>query len=79
MNTKRASAFFVDFIIASCINVIPFSLLVMYPVISKNPPSNIIFRTLLSSLIAFIYLILRDLPSKRIGDKLAKTDVVEIV
>ena len=54
----------------------------MYPTIKGNQPSDIIVRTLISTLLAFSYLILRDLPKKgsigkRLGDRLAKTEIAE--
>ena len=82
MNSKRIVAFIIDFIITAMIMNIPFRILVMYPTIKGNQPSDIIVRTLISTLLAFSYLILRDLPKKgsigkRLGDRLAKTEIAE--
>ena len=82
MNTKRIGAFLIDFIITAMIMNIPFRILVIYPTIKGNQPSDIIARTLISTLLAFSYLILRDLPKKgsigkRLGDRLAKTEIAE--
>ena len=77
MNSKRIGAFFVDFIITAMIMNIPFWLLVMYPTIKGNQPSDIILRTLLSTFIAFTYLILRDLPNKgSIGKRIFKLKII---
>ena len=48
----------VDFIITAVIMNIPFRILVIYPTIKGNQPSDIIARTLISTLLAFSYLIL---------------------
>ena len=77
MNSKRIGAFFIDFIITAMIMNIPFWLLVIYPTIKGNQPSDIILRTLLSTFIAFIYLILRDLPSKgSVGKRILKLKII---
>ena len=77
MNSKRIGAFFVDLIITAMIMNIPFWLLVMYPTIKGNQPSDIILRTLLSTFIAFIYLILRDLPNKgSVGKRIFKLKII---
>lgn len=82
MNTKRIGAFLIDFIITAMIMNIPFRILVIYPTIKGNQPSDIIARTLISTLLAFSYLILRYLPKKgsigkRLGDRLTKTEIAE--
>ena len=64
MESKRIGAFLIDFIITAMIMNIPFWILVIYPTIKGQQPSDVILRTLISTLIAFLYLILRDLPSK---------------
>lgn len=80
MNSKRIGAFIIDYIITAFIMNIPFCILVMIPLIKGNVPSNnvIILRTLLSTSIALVYLILRDLPNKcSIGKKILKLKVID--
>lgn len=78
MNSKRLAAFFVDFIITAVIMEIPFFILIIFPLIKGNSPSGIVARTLASTLIAFIYLILRDLPAKgSIGKRIFKLKVID--
>ena len=78
MNTKRIEAFLIDFIITAMIMNIPFWILVMYPTIKGNQPSDIIVRTLISTLLAFSYLILRDLPKKgSIGKRVLKLKIID--
>lgn len=56
---------------------IPFWLLVMYPTIEGNQSSDIVLRTLLFTFIAFIYLILHDLPNKgSIGKRIFKLKII---
>ncbi len=78
MNSKRVGAFFVDFIIAAVIMEIPFFVLVIFPLIKGNSPSGIVARALVSTLIAFIYLLLRDLPEKcSAGKQIFKLKVID--
>ena len=78
MNSKRLAAFFVDFIITAVIMEIPFFILIIFPLIKGNSPSGIVARTLASTLIAFIYLFLRDLPAKgSIGKRIFKLKVID--
>ena len=50
----------------------------MYPTIKGNQPSDIIVRTLISTLLAFSYLILRDLPKKgSIGKRVLKLKIID--
>ena len=82
MNSKRIGAFFIDYIITALIMNIPFFILVIIPMINKNIPGNneIISRTLFSTFIALLYLLLRDLPNNcSIGKKLLKLRVVDSV
>nr|WP_315316391.1 RDD family protein [Treponema denticola] len=77
MESKRIGAFLIDFIITAMIMNIPFWILVMYPTIKGQQPSDVILRTLISTLIAFLYLILRDLPSKgSIGKRILKLKII---
>lgn len=77
MDSKRIGAFLIDFIITAMIMNIPFWILVMYPTIKGQQPSDVILRTLISTLIAFLYLILRDLPSKgSIGKRILKLKII---
>ena len=78
MNSKRIVAFIIDFIITAMIMNIPFWILVMYPTIKGKQPSDIIARTLISTLLAFSYLILRDLPKKgSIGKRVLKLKIID--
>lgn len=78
MNSKRIGAFLIDFIITAMIMNIPFWILVMYPTIKGKQPSDIIARTLISTLLAFSYLILRDLPKKgSIGKRVLKLKIID--
>lgn len=78
MDSKRIGAFFVDFIITAIIMNIPFMVLVMYPTIKGQQPSDVILRTLISTLIAFLYLILRDLPKNAsIGKRIFKLKIID--
>lgn len=78
MNGKRIGAFFIDFMITAMIMNIPFWVLVMYPTISGHQPADIIVKTLLSMLIAFLYLIFRDLPKKgSIGKRILKLKIID--
>ncbi|MGI0518787.1 RDD family protein [Treponema denticola] len=77
MESKRIGAFLIDFIITAMIMNIPFWILVIYPTIKGQQPSDVILRTLISTLIAFLYLILRDLPSKgSIGKRILKLKII---
>ena len=78
MDGKRITAFIIDDVIASMIFLIPFCLQVVYPVITGNQPSDILLRTLLSTFISIIYLILRDLPKKgSIGKRILKLKIID--
>lgn len=81
MEQKRFVAVFIDFIIAAAINIIPFSLLVMLPMIQRNgqmQPPELMARALGASLIAMLYLVFRDIPkSGSIGKKVMKLKVVD--
>jgi len=78
MDSKRIGAFFVDFIITAIIMEIPFMILVMYPTIKGQQPSDVILRTLISTLIAFLYLVLRDLPKNgSIGKRIFKLKIID--
>lgn len=80
MNTKRILAFIIDFIITAIINNIPFWIMIMIPLIrgDRLPNSSIILRAIVSTLIAFLYLLLRDLPkSGSIGKMIMKLKIVD--
>lgn len=77
MNFKRIGAFFVDWIVTAVIMEIPFMGLVMIPIITGNPPENIVLRAFLSTLIASLYLIFRDLPKNgSIGKRVFKLQII---
>lgn len=77
MDSKRIGAFFVDFIITAIIMEIPFMILVILPQIKGQQPSDVILRTLISTLIAFLYLVLRDLPKNgSIGKRIFKLKII---
>lgn len=80
MNVKRFLAFIIDFVITAIINNIPFWILIMIPLLRGHrlPSSSIILRAMLSTLIAFIYLLLRDLPKNgSVGKMIMKLKVVD--
>lgn len=78
MDSKRIGAFFVDFIITAIIMDIPFMILVILPLIKGQQPSDVILRTLISTLIAFLYLVLRDLPKNgSIGKRIFKLKIID--
>ncbi|MBO4318850.1 MAG: RDD family protein [Treponema sp.] len=80
MNTKRILAFIIDFIITAIINNIPFWIMIMIPLIrgDRLPNSSIILRAIVSTLIAFLYLLLRDLPkSGSVGKMIMKLKIVD--
>lgn len=78
MDSKRIGAFFVDFIITAIIMDIPFMILVILPLVKGQQPSDVILRTLISTLIAFLYLILRDLPKNAsIGKRIFKLKIID--
>lgn len=78
MDSKRIGAFFVDFIITAIIMEIPFMILVMYPTIKGQQPSDVVLRALISTLIAWLYLILRDLPKNgSIGKRIFKLKIID--
>ena len=81
MEEKRFVAVFIDFIIAAATNIIPFSLLVMLPMIQGNgqmQPPELMARALGASLIAMLYLVFRDIPSGgSIGKKVMKLKIVD--
>ena len=80
MNIKRILAFIIDFIITAIINNIPFWILIMIPLIrgDRLPNSSIILRAIVSTLIAFLYLLLRDLPkSGSVGKMIMKLKIVD--
>lgn len=80
MNVKRFLAFIIDFVITAIINNIPFWILIMIPLLRGHrlPSSSIIIRAMLSTLIAFLYLLLRDLPKNgSVGKMVMKLKVVD--
>jgi uncharacterized RDD family membrane protein YckC len=80
MNSKRIFAFLIDYLITALIMNFPFWFLIMIPLITRNAPpvNSIIVRALISTLIAFLYLILRDIPSKcSIGKRILKLTVID--
>jgi uncharacterized RDD family membrane protein YckC len=78
MDSKRIGAFFVDFIITAIIMDIPFMILVILPLVKGQQPSDVILRTLISTLIAWLYLILRDLPKNgSIGKRIFKLKIID--
>lgn len=78
MKSKKICAFVIDFIITALIMEIPFFILVIFPVIQGNNPSNIILKTLLSTLIAFQYLVFSDMPKNgSIGKRILKIKVID--
>lgn len=78
MDSKRIGAFFVDFIITAIIMEIPFMILVILPLVKGQQPSDVILRTLISTLIAFLYLVLRDLPKNgSIGKRIFKLKIID--
>ena len=78
MDSKRIGAFFVDFIITAIIMDIPFMILVILPLVKGQQPSDVILRTLISTLIAFLYLVLRDLPKNgSIGKRIFKLKIID--
>lgn len=81
MEQTRSIAFFIDFVIAACINTIPFGLLVMLPIFQRNgqiESPEMMGRALIASLIAMLYLVFRDIPSGgSIGKKVMKLKVVD--
>ena len=80
MEQKRIAAIFIDLVITAAINLIPFSLLVLLPSFEGklvDGPEAMI-RALGASLIAMLYLVFRDIPSKgSIGKRLTKLKVVD--
>ena len=81
MNVKRFLAFIIDFVITAIINNIPFWILIMIPLLRGHslPSSSIILRAMLSTLIAFLYLLLRDLPKNgSVGKMVMKLKVVDV-
>ena len=77
MDSKRIGAFFVDFIITAIIMEIPFMILVILPLVKGQQPSDVILRTLISTLIAFLYLVLRDLPKNgSFGKRIFKLKII---
>lgn len=81
MEYTRLIAVFIDFLIAACINTIPFTLLVMLPMVQTNgqmESPELMGRALIASLIAMLYLVFRDIPSGgSIGKKVMKLKVVD--
>ena len=78
MDSKRIGAFFVDFIITAIIMDIPFMILVILPLVKGQQPSDVILRTLISTLIAFLYLVLRDLPKNgSFGKRIFKLKIID--
>jgi len=78
MKSKRMLAFFIDDIIAAMIMNIPFFVLVIFPLIKGDKIDNIILRSIISTLIAFLYFLLRDLPENgSIGKRLLKLKVID--
>ena len=81
MSIKRILAFLIDFVITAIINNIPFWILIMIPLLrgDRLPSTSIILRALLSTFIAFLYLLLRDLPKNgSIGKMVMKLKVVDV-
>lgn len=78
MEYTRLIAVFIDFLIAACINTIPFTLLVMLPMVQTNgqmESPELMGRALIASLIAMLYLVFRDIPSGgSIGKKSDETE-----
>ncbi|MBP5451482.1 MAG: RDD family protein [Treponema sp.] len=80
MNVKRILAFIIDFVITAIINNIPFWNLIMIPLLRGHrlPSSSIILRAIISTLIAFLYLLLRDLPKNgSVGKMIMKLKIVD--
>ncbi|NLB54617.1 MAG: RDD family protein [Lentisphaerae bacterium] len=79
MNSRRLLGFLIDYLITAFIFLLPFWFLVMTPVINGiELGGSIIVRALISTYIAFLYLILRDLPLKcSIGKRILKLKVVD--
>lgn len=81
MDSKRLVAIIIDFVIAALINNIPFFFLIILPTMQGNgpkEPAELMSRALISSMIAMLYLIFRDLPSGgSIGKMIMKLKVVD--
>ena len=81
MDSKRFTAFFIDFLITAMINNIPFMILIILPSMQGGAPmspQDTMIRALLSSLIAMLYLVFRDLPScGSIGKMAMKLKIVD--
>ena len=81
MDSKRFTAFFIDFLITAMINNIPFMILIILPSMQGGAPmspQDTMIRALLSSLIAMLYLVFRDLPSYgSIGKMAMKLKIVD--
>ena len=81
MNSKRFTAFFIDFLITTIINNIPFLFLVILPASHSNDPmdpAEIMARTLVASFIAMLYLVFRDVPScGSVGKMIMKLKIVD--
>ena len=78
MKSKKIGALVIDFIITTLIMEIPFFILIILPLVQGNNPSNIILKTLFSTLIAFQYLIFSDMPKNgSIGKRILKLKVID--
>ncbi|SOE76236.1 RDD family protein [Fibrobacter sp. UWT3] len=81
MDSKRLGATIIDFVIAALINNIPFFFLIIQPTMQGNAPKDpaeLMSRALISSMIAMLYLIFRDLPSSgSIGKMIMRLKVVD--
>lgn len=79
MDLKRIGAFFIDFLITAIIMNIPFMILIIYPMVKTGrQPSDVIIRTLISTFIAFLYLLLRDLPKKgSLGKRILNLKIID--
>ena len=78
MNLRRIAAFFIDFFSSALINNVLFLFFIIIPLMRQNPPDNIILRAIFSTLFAYLYLILRDLPeSGSIGKMVMKLKIID--
>lgn len=81
MDSKKIVAFFIDYIVVALIMVIFFFFLVMFPLISGNKMNTfqILSKTLISTYISILYLVLSDLPKNgSLGKKIMKLKIIDV-
>ena len=81
MDSKRFTAFFIDFLITAMINNIPFMILIILPSMQRGrpmAPQDTVIRAFLSSLLGMLYRVFRYLPScGSIGKMAMKLKIVD--